>query len=66
MLYNTEFYYNFEDLEKEIKISNLFLDLVMEGKVKELYGINYISNILEKVEKQESLEGIEFRNIVNF
>ncbi|HOB15797.1 MAG TPA: Smr/MutS family protein [Defluviitoga sp.] len=66
MLYNTEFYYNFEDLEKEIKISNLFLDLVMEGKVKELYGINYISNILEKVEKQESLEGIEFRNIGEF
>lgn len=66
MLYNTEFYYNFEDLEKEIKISNLFLDLVMKGKVKELYGINYISNILEKVEKQESLEGIEFRNIGEF
>jgi len=38
----------------------------MEGKVKELYGINYISNILEKVEKQESLEGIEFRNIGEF
>lgn len=63
---NSKFYDNFEELENETYISNLFLDLVIKGNVKELYGVNYISNILNKIDNQENLEGKEFRNVGEF
>jgi DNA mismatch repair protein MutS2 len=65
-LQNSKFYDNFEELENETYISNLFLDLVIKGNVKELYGVNYISNILNKIDNQENLEGKEFRNVGEF
>lgn len=34
--------------------------------MKELYGVNYISNILKKIDNEENLEGKEFRNVGEF
>ncbi|MDY6896267.1 MAG: hypothetical protein SVO01_12765, partial [Thermotogota bacterium] len=65
-LKNIKMYEDLTELDREVNISRVFFDMAIKGTLKDLYGLSYIPQIMEKISNKESIEGKEFRKVAEF
>jgi len=65
-LKNIKMYKDLKELDREVNISRVFFDMAIKGTLKDLYGLSYIGQIMEKIGNKEGIEGKEFISIGKF